>query len=235
MSAKKAPPRGDERAAVAYLRVSTEDQHLGPEAQRSFIKAWAEREKITIVATFEDRSSGGAPLEKRPALVQALQAVKDLRAGWLVVAKRDRLARDIVFAGMIERAVERAGARVTSADGVSNQDTPEGMMMRGIMDLFAAYERLVIRSRTRAALQVKKLRGERVGTVPYGQQLVDGRLVPHDEEQRILSKIRSMRAGGAPIRVIAENLNAEGVPSRGRCWRASGVQKILANHPVTSE
>jgi DNA invertase Pin-like site-specific DNA recombinase len=36
------------------------------------------------------------------------------------------------------------------------------MLMRGLVDLFAQYERALIRSRTKAALAVKKGRGERL-------------------------------------------------------------------------
>ena len=43
--------------------------------------------------------------------------------------------------------------------------------MRGIVDVFAAYERGVIKSRTRAALAVKRTRGERIGGIPYGYEL----------------------------------------------------------------
>ena len=47
--------------------------------------------------------------------------------------------------------------------------------MRGIVDVFAAYEREVIRARTRAALGVKRARGERTGEIPYGYRVAAGR------------------------------------------------------------
>src|SRR5260370_30004876 len=63
---------GDQAVAVAYVRVSTEEQNLGPEAQRAAIGAWAERHGVRIAATFEDRLSGGTAPEDRPGLVAAL-------------------------------------------------------------------------------------------------------------------------------------------------------------------
>lgn len=48
--------------------------------------------------------------------------------------------------------------------------------MRRIVDAFVEYERLVIRARTRAALTVKRSRGERIGGIPYGHQLAARRL-----------------------------------------------------------
>src|SRR5262249_29181206 len=54
-----------------------------------------------------------------------------------------------------------AGAKVITADGVAVEDTPEGQLLRGMLDLFAQYERALIRARTRAALAVKRSKGEK--------------------------------------------------------------------------
>src|SRR5687767_12532202 len=95
---------GDSKRAVAYLRVSTAEQELGPQAQRANIERWATTHGVTIVAWRTDQGvSGGAELDKRPALQAALDDLRLYDAGVLVVAKRDRLARDVVKAALIER------------------------------------------------------------------------------------------------------------------------------------
>ena len=172
---------GDPKVAVGYLRVSTDEQSLGPEAQRAAIERWAQNQGVRVAAIFEDHGiSGGAPAEKRPGLLAALSALRENAAGLLVAAKRDRIARDTVIAAMVEQAAGRVGATLTTADGSSDGTGPEGQLMRGIVYVFAAYERGVIRSRTRAALAVKRTRGERIGGIPYGFKLAgDGvHLVP---------------------------------------------------------
>ena len=55
---KRLPP-GNERLAVAYLRVSTEDQRLGPEAQKHDCELWARQQGVKIVETFIEPGSGG--------------------------------------------------------------------------------------------------------------------------------------------------------------------------------
>ena len=87
-------------------------------------------------------------------------------AGLLVVSKRDRLARDVVVAAMIERLAERIGAKVVSAAGEGEGDDPASELLRRIVAALSAYERALTRQRTRQALQVKKERGERVGGIP---------------------------------------------------------------------
>jgi DNA invertase Pin-like site-specific DNA recombinase len=70
---------------------------------------------------------------------------------------------------MVERLVERAGARVCTADGIAAGESPEALLMRRIVDAFAEYERLAIQARTKAALAVKRSRRERISRQPpYG-------------------------------------------------------------------
>jgi DNA invertase Pin-like site-specific DNA recombinase len=158
-----------------------------------------------------------------------VDAVEVQGAGVLLVAKRDRLVRDVVKAAMIERLVERAGARVLTANDAGNGDGPEALLMRTLLDAFAQYERALIRARTRAAMKVKRERGERTGDLPFGYRLAeDGVHVEEDpEEQRAISIINRMKAEGLSQREIASRLNAECVPARGARWHKTTVARVL--------
>jgi DNA invertase Pin-like site-specific DNA recombinase len=207
---------GDPRRAIAYLRVSTEDQRLGPEAQRAAIEVWSAREGVQIVAWHVDQGvSGAAPLEDRPALGAAVASLRPENVGVLVVAKRDRLARDVVVAGMVERVVQRAGARIVAADGAGNGDAPADEFMRTILDGAAAYERALIRSRTRAALKAKRVRGERAGNVPWGFTAdAGGRLLPNDREVAAKGRATELVGQGVSLRKAGEVLAGEGYLGR---------------------
>jgi len=222
---------GDPTRAIAYLRVSTEDQRLGPEAQRAEIERWAARAGVTVLAWCADEGvSGGNELDARPALLRAIEQVRAHGAGVLAVAKRDRIARDVVVAATIDRAVRACGARVVSVDGVGNGDSPTEEFMRTILDGAAAYERALIRQRTRAALAVKIARGERVGgRVRYGyDEDAQGRLVPNEVEQGVIVRVCALRAAGRSFRGIVAALDAEGVRSRvGTPLQLRQVQVIL--------
>src|SRR5208337_4129386 len=162
---------GSPLVAVAYIRVSKDEQKLGPEAQRASIEAWAAREGVQVAAWPVDQGvSSVTPVDKRPALMEALRRLREHGAGVLVVAKRDRIARDPMLTRMIEGEAARTGAVIISAAGEASGGTaPADVMMRGVVDLFAEYERGLIRARTKAALAVKKTRGEKTGGgVPYG-------------------------------------------------------------------
>lgn len=216
---------------VGYVRVSTEEQANGPDAQRHALREWCDRNDAELVAVFEDLGiSGGAPLDKRPGLSSALAVLKDKGCGALLVAKRDRLARDTLNAAMLERLAERAGARILAADGTGNGDNPEGLLMRRMVDAFAEYERAIIRARTKTALATKKRRGERVGSIPYGYSLAaDGiHLECNETEQRIVSLVVEYRTEGLSLRAVGDRLASRGIlPRSGRAWNPKTVSSIL--------
>lgn len=216
--------------AIAYIRVSTEEQHLGPEAQKAAIEKWCEYNKAELIEIHEDRLSGGSQIEDRPGLLAALDAVKTHGADVLIVAKRDRLARDVVLSAMIERLVNRDGAKVVSSDGVGNGDGPESQLMKHIIDAFAQYERAIIRARTSAAMQtMRRQRQYTGGNVRYGfKKGVDGRLVEIDKEQRVIRMVRKYREIGTGLRRIANTLNAAGYRSRtGGQFQAVQISNML--------
>ena len=240
MARKNRRSEADPRKAVGYVRVSKDEQHLSPEAQRAALVGWAARAGAELVAVLVDAVSGAAPLDKRPGLVAALDALEEHGAGVLLVAKRDRLARDVVAAALVERLAQRAGARVVSAAGEGTDgeaDDPTAKLLRTMIDAFAEYERALIRARTRAALAVKRARGEKTGgACPLGFGVAeDGRtLVPDADEARAVKRARTLRARGVAFGAIAERLNAEGVPCRGSRWHKTTVVRLLARTAARS-
>jgi DNA invertase Pin-like site-specific DNA recombinase len=218
---------GNPTIAIAYLRVSTTDQRV--DQQRDAIERWAKHAGITIAAWLADEGiSGAAPLDQRPALLEALACLRANRAGLLVAAKRDRLARDVSTAAAIERLTREAGATVVTADGIDSSDTAEGALMRTLIDAIAQYERALIRARTKAALLAKSKRGEVVGGIPFGKRGVGGMLVDHDGEQAALARMRSLKALGATQSEIVNVLTKEGHRARGRRWHVTTIQRALA-------
>ena len=224
-------PAADNLKAVGYVRVSTPDQVLGIDAQRAALTAWADRAGVTLLAVYEDRGvSGASPIDRRPGLMSALDALAAHGAGVLLVSKRDRLARDVLVAAMADRLVERSGARIVSADGVGEGSDPSAALLRGMVDLFASYERAMIRGRTVVALAQKRARGERTGAVPVGCRLAaDGVHLESDPvEARIVAAVVEGRSAGLSLRAITAELATRGmVTRRGGAIQSTQVIRIL--------
>ena len=207
---------------VIYTRVSTDDQAssgAGLHAQFDACAAFVKQQGWMVTGCYSDEGvSGTADIEKRTGLMNAIEALG--KGDVLLVAKRDRLGRDVVLVKMIERMIAKRKATIHALNG-SNEATPEGQFMNGILDLSSAYEVALIRARTKAALGAKKARNERVGKLPFGFMLSgDGiHLQPCPEEQSMLERINELRQVGYSLRKVAEALNNEGRFNRqGQPW-----------------
>lgn len=227
--------------AIAYIRVSTEDQKLGPEAQRASIVEWAKRTGSTVLGWYEDRGiSGDKEVSRRPGLYSALQALTDKRADVLVVSRRDRLARDLMVALEIEEFCRKKKARVVSTAGEGTETTgPAAKLQRSVIDAVASYEKDVIRQRVKDALAAKKARGHRYsGSIPFGQRLgADGvQLETDDHEQTIIARVLELHGRGVSTRRIPKLLDSEGYRNRrGESVSRSTVQRILKRAETDKE
>jgi DNA invertase Pin-like site-specific DNA recombinase len=86
---------------LAYLRVSTSRQGrsgLGMEAQRANIARFAKVEGYELIGEYVEveTGKGSDALDRRPQLSAALNAARK-RGASVVVAKLDRLSRDVHF------------------------------------------------------------------------------------------------------------------------------------------
>lgn len=228
-SSPPTPPNLDPKRAVLYLRASTQRQELSPAAQRKMVAEWAKKNGVEVVAEFLDRGvSGAAELADRPELMQALQSLHELDAGTVVVAKRDRLARSVEVLVLVEREVRRLGARLMAAD-TSNDDAPAAKFMRRVLDAVSEHERDLIRARTRAALEVRRSRGLRVGSVPLGHSCDDdGKLIINLRERRAAGLARRLRDDGLSLRQVAERLDEAGYRTRtGSSWHPEQIRRLL--------
>jgi DNA invertase Pin-like site-specific DNA recombinase len=231
--------------AIGYCRVSTEQQRdsgLGLDAQRAAIEQTAARLQLPLLHVHTDAGlSGSLSIEERPALADALNALR--RGDVLIVAKRDRIARDAFVSVLIEREAAKKGARIVSAAGEGTEtDDPAAVFTRRILDAVAELERGLTAARTRAALRAKRARGERAGCEPYGFRVNgDGKTLHQFEpEQRIVTTIQECRAARYSLRDIAEELNRQGFATRaGSPWRfenVRGIVRTLDRHaPVTGQ
>lgn len=231
---------------VAYLRVSTDEQAErggGLDVQRAQLTVWAEREGHTLNRWESDEGiSGSNGLDKRLALDRALQAIESGEVEGLVVAKLDRLARDLEQQEWLLRRIWDHGGTVFSAvaaeaDILSDPNDRTRKLVRQILGAIAEYERALITMRMRSGKELRRARGGYVGgTVPYGYDQVPD---PNDErktvlrenrsEQRAIGVMRKLRRDGASLRAIAAELDRRGYkPRSADRWSAAAVAKILA-------
>ncbi|QKG54966.1 recombinase family protein [Hymenobacter sp. BRD67] len=211
---------------VAYLRVSTARQGqsgLGLEAQQAAVQNFL-RGDAQLVATFTEVESGKK--NERPQLATAIARAQQ-EGAVLLVAKLDRLARNVAFlATLMESRVRFQAVDLPAADEFTLH----------VMAAVAQKEASAISTRTRDALAVKKARGAQLGTPANLTQAArekswvamtqNARANLNNRQAAQLATL--LRATGATLRAIAEQLNQSGYRTRyGKVFHPMGVQRLL--------
>ena len=214
---------------ISYLRVSTGKQGssgLGLEAQRKAVDDYLNGGRWTLVAEFVEVESG-TKKGKRPKLQEALRMCR-LHGAKLVIAKMDRLARNVAF---ISNLME------SGADFVAVDFPQANRLTVHILAAVAEHEAEAISIRIREALAAAKARGKKLGTPgnlrnhDLGRAL--GRATKTERARTHAADLKpvidDLRASGAlSLRALAHGLNARGIPAAaGGSWSAVQVKRVL--------
>jgi DNA invertase Pin-like site-specific DNA recombinase len=207
------------KPAIFYIRVSTQRQGrsgLGLEAQRAALVRFCESEAYQHAGEFVEVETGkGADaLDRRPQLAAALEAARKLKCP-VIVAKLDRLSRDVAFiAGLMAQRVPFIVAEL-GADA--------DPFMLHIYAALAEKERRMISTRTKDALKAASARGVKLGN----QKQADANAA------KAADTAEGLRAIVAPIinlssRRIASFLNDQGHrTATGGKWQSQTVLRLI--------
>ncbi len=212
------------RRYVVYLRVSTNEQGksgLGIEAQQRdidlFLSSYSDV-PFEVLGTFQDVGSGAD--NGRPELQKAMALAKKAKAE-LLVAKLDRLSRDVEFiAGVIKRADLRVACMPTA-----------DKFQLHLYAALAEQEREFISARTKAALAAAKARGVVLGG--YREGGIKAANIARSTEadrfaEQVIDVIAPMRSAKMSLVAIAEALTKQGLtgPAGGK-WTAMAVKRVI--------
>ena len=222
---------------VSYIRVSTRAQEasgLGLEAQRQAVEGFARQHGGDIIAEYREVETG--KWKERPELAKALAHCRRSKAT-LVVAKLDRLARNVAFTSTLMES---------NVDFVCCDNPHANKLTIHILAAVAEHEAEAISQRTKAALAAAKARGVKLGSARPGHW--DGR------EDRRLAGVKAaakaageaharaaeeayvdlcpligeLRAKGFTLQTIADKLNGMGHTTRhGKSWSHTQVARLL--------
>ena len=222
---------------VAYFRVSTKKQGesgLWLEGQKAAVLGYAQQNRGDIVREYVEVESGKN--SDRQELARALSHAKRAKAT-LVVAKLDRLARNVAFlSALMESGVEFVAVDQPHANRLTIH----------ILAAVAEDEARRISERTKTALAAAKARGTKLGSARPGhwkgrehlrQAAIrkavtvasEVRIKDTDDAYRDLAPLmRELRDAGKPLRAIADELNAQGYETRrGKPWNPMQVRRVL--------
>lgn len=224
------------KRAVAYLRVSTKGQigedKFGIESQREMIKEYCEQNEIEVSNWYIDEGVSGADVH-RPALDKVMQGeVTNPPVDYIIVAKADRLSRDVTLYHSFKFKLAELGLEIISVkEDWSAQDKLTGMILENFMAMVAQIERENIKIRMSGGRNAKAVRGGYAGgQPPMGYKVVSKRLVINEEEAETVRFIFKMKKSGATMLATVNALNENGYKTRrGKPFVISTVQSIWNN------
>jgi len=219
--------------AVAYYRVSTDSQGAdgyGMEAQQLAVAALLERKGHTLIGEFTEVESGR--VQSRPQLAEALAQARAQKAV-LVVAKLDRLGRDVeLISGLVKEARRNGFGGLLFADFPDvDPRTDEGKLFIHQMAAFAEFEAGRISQRTKAGLAVAKARGVKLGGLRGGTKKANAarRQKATADAERLRPLLTSLQSQGATLQSMASALEKAGVKTSGGrdSWAPMQVKRAL--------
>ena len=210
------------------------EQFVSPSDQSERIRAVCEQDGLALVDVFEELDvSGGAPLEKRPGLLRAVQMVEAGEAEVVMVAFFDRLVRSLSVQIEVVRRVENAGGTIIAADvGEIRGDTAARKLSSQMLGMVAEYHRDVTAERTAEAKRRAVGRGVApFPNIPPGYRRGEGkRLEPNPAQAPVVAEAFRRRAAGASVMDVRDYLRENGIE---RSFH--GAQALLASRIVLGE
>ncbi|MDQ4002009.1 MAG: recombinase family protein, partial [Actinomycetota bacterium] len=206
------------KRAILYTRVSGDrqrDHGYSLADQKRELEEWAAKEGYDVLEVVEDGAWSGGFLE-RPGLDRVREQVAAGGVDAVVALFRDRLARG-VYAGLLAEEFAEHGCRLIALNAQVD-DSPEGELHGGMLDLIAGWERKKIAERTRRGKLQKARQGKVVATTTpnYGfkyNAARDGYEIDEDAMRVIRRIFRMVGVEHRSLRSIKKTFEAEGLPT----------------------
>jgi DNA invertase Pin-like site-specific DNA recombinase len=216
------------RRVIGYVRRSTDKQSMTPEVQRAQLAAQAD--VMGWALELREETGSAKALDRRPVLLAALADLKAGRADVLLVAKMDRLSRDVADGAALLKQASREGWQLVALD-VPETATIMGEAQAHLALLFGHMERRRIAQRTREAMaKLSDEKRDRMRRSPGRPRVIPPEAV---------ARARELHATGLNPRQVAEQLNADGVPNHvdpERCgkWWPETVRRLVTREALSA-
>lgn len=218
---------------VGYIRCSSDAQVRDGETmerQRELIVNYATAKELGRVEIIADEGISGFK-SNRPGFQRLFEMCRSGTVKTVIVYDLSRLSRSVRDTlAFVDDVVHKRGVALVSLQQDLDTSTPHGRAFLSFIAVFNQLYRDEIAFKTKVALHHKKSKGERYsGSLPYGFDDLDGRLVPSDCDRQLIVRIRAMRNEGLSLRQIAKRLATEGFKTKkGRtCWSPQVINDLL--------
>jgi DNA invertase Pin-like site-specific DNA recombinase len=219
---------------ILYARKSTEEedrQVLSIQAQLEELRVFAVKEKLEIVASFEEAKTAKEP--GRTKFAEMLSLIEQGKADGIVAWHPDRLARNSVDGGKIIHLIDRGLIRSLKFPTFWFEPTPQGLFMLSIAFGQSKYFVDNLRENVKRGLRQKIRNGVWPGWAPVGYlnnpktRAID---IDHDKASKVRKMFELYATGAYPFSSLANWCEKKKLlGNKGKQISLSNVQSILQN------
>lgn len=201
---------------IGYVTMSAQAGPTEADVPAREIEKACARSEWDLLEVVTDRENGVGALE-RPGLSYALDEIANGRAHGLVVSDLRRLGHSIIDMAALMEWFQDSPAALVGLDLGVDTSTAGGRELAAKLIRVSGWERERVERRTLVG----------VGAPPPRPE--PGRRRSMTDRPALVERINAMRADSMTLQAIADELNAEGVPTLrgGVLWRPSSVQTAL--------
>lgn len=224
------------KIACAYIRVSTEYQiEYSPDSQIKLIKEYAKKNNLLLPndLIYKDEGISGRKADKRPEFKSMLTDAKQKKFEVILIYNTSRFARNHEESIVYRSMLKREGIEVISITQ-PNVDPKTDILMNALYAVMDERYSLDLSENVKRGMTEKAMRGEFLGSTPYGYKVIEKKKTPviKEEESKVVKLIfnKFTEHKQSPF-TIARLLNNMGFKtSRGNQWERRGVEYILRNN-----
>ncbi len=216
--------------AVIYARYSSDKQtEQSIEGQIRICTAYAEQHNLNVIHHYIDRAMSGTN-DRRPEFQRMIADSAKKQFKYVIVYKFDRFARNMYDSAIYEHKLELNGVILISATEQLG-DGNESLIVKALLRAMAeVYSRQLSENVTRGMKESALKANSTGGTIPFGYQLKDKKLVPDERTAPYVKYIFHEYAAGKAKMDILRELESKGCrKSNGKALTIQNITYILAN------
>lgn len=207
--------------AAIYVRVSTQEQAqqgFSLDAQQESLENYAKALGYEIFRIYRDEGKSAKDL-KRPQMSRMLEDATSKKFSAIFTYKLDRFSRSLKDLILTIDRLKDLGIDFVSLQDKIETASASGKLMFHIISAFAEFERNIIGDRTKFGMEKKAKEGSFITKAPKGYRLVNKKLVPSEEKEKVREMFAEFLGGNVSLTALAKRNG----------MTTSGVKKLLSN------
>lgn len=225
---------------AAYCRVSTgsDAQLESLEAQKSHYEQYINsREDWQFAGLYFDEGITGTKAEKRPELLRLVTDCEARRIDFVITKSISRFSRNTTDCLALVRKLQSLEIPIYFEKENINTGSMESELFLAILSSMAEGESASISENAKWSVKRRFQNGTyKLGYTPYGYDWDGKNMIINPDQTAVVKRIFADILSGKSTNAIADELNAEKVPSKKNAnWTSSTIRGIIANEKYTGD